>query len=192
VQWGDNVTTNSSGQVTEMAMPKRSQKVKYIYDSKNNLVEYQMQNDKEETPGLVIKYSYNASNQLIEIKSINKVRTNKFYGYNVFSYLNTSSKNPVTVKFYSGDSLKRKDTPYQTTALSYDNKKVIPSVITDVWQSGSPFATNNVLSETISNSSSQPEKKVYTYQYNSQGYPISKTYKSGETSYTDSYTYECK
>jgi YD repeat-containing protein len=192
VQWGPNVTTNSSGLIIDMSKPERKQKAKFIYDTKNNLVEYQMQNDTDDAPGLVIKYTYNASNQLTEIKSINKVQKSKFYGYNVFSYLNASSKNPVTVKYYLGDSLKRKDTPYQTNTYSYDNKKVVPSFVPDVWQSGSPFATSNVTSETITRPNNAPEKKTYSYQYNAQGYPTSKTYKSGETVYTDSYNYQCK
>src|SRR5258706_10478061 len=102
------VKTNSSGNIIEIIHDKAAAtsfaRATFIYDNNNNLILYEQFDKGNTKPSFITKFTYNSFNQLTETKSDVLVGENYFYGYRVFNYTNTTTKNPSTIKTYSGDA----------------------------------------------------------------------------------------
>ena len=188
------VKTNVNGHITEIihdeASTKSFSRATYKYDNNNNLIEYEQFTGASATPAFITKFTYNSFNQLIESQSAVAVKLNYFYGYRVFIYLNTTTKNPTTIKAYSGDAHGKIGDPDETITLTYDDKKTIgfPNPLDDF----NPFTTHNVISAKVAEVGIPPKTETFSYQYNTEGYPISKTEKENGHSYTTKYSFNCK
>jgi YD repeat-containing protein len=179
----DGVTANYSGNLlTEFTYAGNN--VTFTYDEKGVLTQFVSKSGEDVA---TVTYKYNAHQQLIEIKSINIVKGNPFYGYNEFAYPNTTTKDPASVKFYKGDANGKTGNPYQTTLLTYDGKRECPVFSPPCFENYSPFATSNIVKETTNG-----ESTTYAYQYNSSGYPVSRTYTMNGQTQTEKYIYDCK
>jgi len=119
-----------------------------------------------------MKFTYNASHQLVEAQSA--VRANqRILCYRVFSYPNTTTKNPSTIKAYDGDAHGKSGNADETISLTYDDKKTIgyPNPLDDF----NPYTTHNVISAIVAEVGQKPKLESFIYEYNAAGYPTSKT-----------------
>jgi YD repeat-containing protein len=137
-----------------------------------------------------MSFTYNATHQLVESKSAVRAGQMYFYGYRVFSYPNTATKNPSTIKAYDGDAHSKSANPDEIITLTYDDKKTIgyPNPLDDF----NPYSTHNVISATVAETGQKPKTESFGYQYNAEGYPIAKTEKEGGKTYVTTYSYQCK
>jgi len=185
------VKTNSSGHFLEVihdeAKTNSLSRATYKYDNNNNLLEYEQFMGASTTPAFIMKFTYNSFHQVVEAQSAVAVKTNFFYGYRVFSYANTTTKNPTTIKTYAGDAHGKTGSADETITLTYDDKKTIGYI--NPLDDFSPFATHNVVSATVNVVGSKPVTETFAYQYNAQGYPVSRTEKEGGRSFTTNYSY---
>lgn len=188
------VKTNSSGHFLEViheeVKTNSLSRATYKYDNNNNLLVYEQFMGSSTTPAFITKFTYNSFHQLVEAQSAVAVKANFFYGYRVFIYPNTTTKNPTTIKTYSGDAHGKTGNADETITLTYDDKKTIGYI--NPLEDFSPFATHNVVSATVSAVGSKPETETFTYQYNEQGYPLSRTEKEGGRSFTTTFSYRCR
>jgi len=188
------VKTNSSGHflevVHEEVKTNSLSRATYKYDANNNLLEYEQFMGSSTTPAFIMKFTYNSFHQVVEAQSAVAVKTNFFYGYRVFVYPNATTKNPTTIKTYSGDAHGKTGTADETITLTYDDKKTTGYI--NPLDDFSPFATHNVVSATVSAVGSKPETETFAYQYNAQGYPVSRTEKEGGRSFTTTFSYTCR
>ncbi|HTH57398.1 MAG TPA: hypothetical protein VL728_15215 [Cyclobacteriaceae bacterium] len=188
------VKTNSNGHflevVHEEAKTNSLSRATYKYDNNNNLLEYEQFMGASTTPAFIMKFTYNSFHQVIEAQSAVAVKTNFFYGYRVFTYANTTTKNPTTIKNYSGDAHGKTGSADETITLTYDDKKTTGYI--NPLDDFSPFATHNVVSATVSAVGSKPVTETFTYQYNAQGYPVSRTEREGGRSFTTNFSYSCR
>ena len=188
------VKTNSNGHITEIvhdeATTNSFSRATYKYDHNNNLIEYEQFSGASTTPAFINKFSYNSFNQLIETQSAVGVKQNFFYGYRVFLYPNTTTKNPTTIKAYSGDAHGKIGDPDETITLTYDDKKTNGHI--NPLDDFNPFATHNVISATVVEVGVKPKTETFIYQYNASGYPISRTEKEGGRTFVTTFSYDCK
>jgi hypothetical protein len=188
------VKTNASGNITEIihddAVNKSFSRSTFKYDNNNNLIEYEQFTGSAASPAFINKFKYNSFNQLIEAQSAVAVKQNYFYGYRVFEYHSTTTKNPATIKAYSGDAHGKIGEPDETIALTYDDKKI--SGYINPLDDFNPFTTHNVISAVVVEVGQKPKTETYAYQYNAAGYPTSKTEKENGHIYVTSYSYICK
>jgi hypothetical protein len=144
------------------------------------------------------KYIYNSNGQLIRIdeESSFKDPSGKIssdHGQITYSYSNTSSKNPTEVNTYGVVNDKPGLGLIEHDVFTYDDKKAMSDEFPFSSGPFRTFAANNILTADITYvSSNQKAKQSYTYTYNTNGYPTSKTYIFSGASTTDSYTYLCK
>jgi hypothetical protein len=188
------VTTNSVGFIVEIAHDQAStasfSKATFKYDANNNLILHEQFDKVSTTPSFVMKYTYNSFNQLTDTQSALRVDQNYFYGYRVFIYSNTSTKNPSIIKNYSGDARGKIGNPDETITLTYDDKNTIGYI--NPLDDFNPFATHNVISAAVVEVGAKPKTEIFTYTYNAMGYPISKSEKEGARTFITTYTYDCK
>jgi hypothetical protein len=188
------VKTNASGFITEVIHDQTSgssfTKATFSYDNNNNLLLYEQFDKTSSDPAFKMEFTYNSFNQLTETKSDVLVGNNYFYGYRVFIYPNTTTKNPSTIKNYSGDAHGKTGNSDETITLTYDDKKTIGYInpLDDL----NPFTTHNVITATVAEVVAKPKTEIFTYQYNALGYPISKTEKEGANTFVTTYSYTCK
>lgn len=188
------VKTDASGFITEIIHDQAGgssfTNATFSYDNNNNLLLYEQFDNTSADPAFRMKFTYNSFNQLTETKSDVLVGKNYFYGYRVFIYPNTTTKNPSTIKTYSGDANGKTGNPDETITLTYDDKKTIGYInpLDDL----NPFTTHNVITATVAEVGVKPKIEIFTYQYNALGYPISKTEKEGANTFVTTYLYACK
>jgi hypothetical protein len=144
------------------------------------------------------KFVYNATGQLAQIDQetsfkdpSGKVSTDK--GQVVYVYPNAASKNPSEIKTYGTINDKPGLGLIEHDVLTYDNNKAMSD---EFPFSSGPFRTyaaNNILTASITYVTANTNvKQSYVYTFNSDGYPISKTYTFSGDSTTDTYEYVCK
>ncbi len=188
------VKTNSGGLITEITHDQASttsfSRATCNYDNNNNLILYEQFDKASTNPSFIMKYTYNSFNQLTETQSTVSVNEKLFYGYRVFLYPNTTTKNPSTIKTYSGDAHGKTGNPDETITLTYDDKKTTGYI--NPLDDFNPFTTHNVITAAVLEVGVKPKTEIFTYQYNSFGYPISKTEKEGATAFVTIYSYNCK
>jgi uncharacterized protein (TIGR02145 family) len=170
----------------------------FTYDVTGKLKEAQEFLGSDTKPTLAETYSYNAFGQLTQRKQVvNQSRPDgtayTAYGYNVYQYPTTTTKNPGTITIYGGNAAGKTGTPQQVKVLTYDDKKNIGGTLPGTMDDFETFASNNVISADVTFVASDvKETLTITYEYKESGYPISKTYKAnGGITYTDIYTYSC-
>ena len=176
-------------------------KVVFIYDLNGRLKEDQRFLGTSIKPAIVENYTYNTSGQLIQLKQMaNLLRPNGTvyisYNYNVYTYPNTTTKNPSTINVFGGNATGKTGASKVTKVLTYDDKKNIGGAFPGTIDNLETFATNNVISADVTyvfaDSEKNTQTSTYDYEYNESGYPVSKTYKgNGGNTYTDKYTYTC-
>jgi YD repeat-containing protein len=188
------VKTNSEGYITEIdhqySTESSISRETYQYDNSHNVIKYERFAGSKNEPDYIMKFTYNATHQLVESQSAIRAGQMYFYGYRVFSYPNTTTKNPSTIKAYDGDAHSKSANPDETITLTYDDKKTIgyPNPLDDF----NPYSTHNVITAVVSEVGQKPKTETFGYQYNAEGYPISKTEKEGGKTYVTSYSYQCK
>ncbi|MBI1767506.1 MAG: hypothetical protein HYR67_03935 [Bacteroidetes bacterium] len=193
---GKNTTvkTNSGGHIVEIihdeAATNSLARATFSYDNNNNLIKYEQFMGAATTPAFITRFTYNSFNQLIETQSAVAVGPNYFYGYRVFSYPNTTIKNPSTIKAYSGNAQGKTGNPDETITLVYDDKKTTGYV--NPLDDFNPFTTHNVVSATVVEVGGKPKTETFIYQYNVEGYPISKIEKEGGRTFNTTFSYNCK
>lgn len=188
------VKTNAEGNITEInhqySTESSISKETYAYDNFHNVIHYERFTGSYPDPDYIMSFTYNATHQLVEAKSAIRAGQRYFYGYRVFSYPNTTTKNPSTIKAYDGDAHGKSATPDETITLTYDDKKTIgyPNPLDDF----NPYSTHNVISANVVEVGQKPKVETFVYQYNEAGYPISRTEKEGGRTFTTTYSYTCK
>ena len=188
------VKTNEAGYITEIDHKYDTEssisRETYKYDANNNVIHYERFTGSSLEADYIMKFTYNASHQLIEAQSAVRANQRYFYGYRVFHYPNTTTKNPSTIKTYDGDAHGKTGNPDETIALTYDDKKTIgyPNPLDDF----NPYCTNNVITAIVAEVGQKPKTESFIYQYNEAGYPISKTEKESGHVYVTNFSYTCK
>jgi hypothetical protein len=188
------VTTNADGYVTQIdhqySTESSISRETYQYDNFHNVIMYERFTGSKADPDYIMKFTYNATHQLVESQSAVRAGQMYFYGYRVFTYANPNTKNPSTIKAYDGNAHSKSPTPDEIITLTYDDKKTIgyPNPLDDF----NPYSTNNVITAVVAETGQKPKTEIFAYQYNAEGYPISKTEKEGGKSYVTTYYYKCK
>jgi len=188
------VKTNPDGNVTEIdhqySTESSISRETYGYDSYHNVIHYERFTGSNNEPDYIMKFTYNTFHQLVEAQSAVRANQRYFYGYRVFSYPNTTTKNPSTIKAYDGDAHGKTGNPDEIISLTYDDKKTIgyPNPLDDF----NPYTTHNVISAIVAEVGQKPKTESFVYQYNAEGYPISKTEKENGHIYTTTFYYNCK
>ena len=188
------VKTNEAGYITEIdhqySTESSISRETYAYDANHNVIHYQRFMGSYPEPDYIMKFTYNANHQLIEAQSAVRANQRYFYGYRVFHYPNTTTKNPSTIKTYDGDAHGKSGNPDETISLTYDDKKTIgyPNPLDDF----NPYCTNNVITAIVAEVGQKPKTESFVYQYNEEGFPVSKTEKENGHIYTTTFSYRCK
>lgn len=188
------VKTNADGYITEIDHQYSTEtsisKETYAYDNFHNVIHYERFTGSYPDPEYIMKFTYNATHQLVEAQSAIRAGQRYFYGYRVFSYPNTTTKNPSTIKAYDGDAHGKSGNPDETISLTYDDKKTIgyPNPLDDF----NPYCTHNVISASVIEAGQKPKTETFVYEYNAEGYPISRTEKESGRTFTTIYSYTCK
>ena len=184
------VTYDSKGNITKAQNSSTPiSRIEFTYDANNHITrkDYYEDNVLEDRTD----HDYNASGQLIKDQYYEIVSgTAKKDFYSTYEYANTTTKNPLKLKYYSSDG-----TLSDTSEYLYDDKKTPFATLGALFNDTS--AENNVTKETNSYQGS-PSVSIttYTYEYNDNGYPTKSTSsnKTGTFTSTDvnTYTYDCK
>lgn len=188
------VKTDEAGYITEIDHKYDTEssisRETYKYDANHNVIHYERFTGSSLDPDYIMKFTYNATHQLVEAQSAVRANQRYFYGYRVFHYPNTTTKNPSQIKTYDGDAHGKSGNPDETISLTYDDKKTIgyPNPLDDF----NPYCTNNVITAIVAEVGQKPKTESFVYQYNAEGYPISKTEKENGHVYTTTFSYRCK
>ena len=188
------VKTNTEGNIIEIdhqySTESSISRETYAYDVNHNVIHYERFTGSGLEPDYIMKFTYNATHQLVEAQSAVRANQRYFYGYRVFSYPNTATKNPSTIKAYDGDAHGKSANADEVISLTYDDKKTIgyPNPLDDF----NPYCTHNVISAIVAEVGQKPKVESFVYQYNAEGYPISKTEKENGHVYTTTFSYNCK
>lgn len=188
------VKTSADGYITEInhqySTESSISKETYQYDNAHNVTMYERFTGSKDEPDYIMKFTYNATHQLIESQSAVRAGQMYFYGYRVFSYANPTTKDPTTIKAYDGNAHSKSPTPDEIITLTYDDKKTIgyPNPLDDF----NPYSTHNVITAVVVETGQKPKTESFVYQYNADGFPVSKTEKEGSKTYTTTFSYQCK
>ncbi len=188
------VKTNAAGYITEIdhqySTESSISRETYGYDANHNVIHYERFTGSNNEPDYIMKFTYNTFHQLVEAQSAVRANQRYFYGYRVFSYHTTTTKNPATIKAYDGDAHGKTGNPDETITLTYDDKKTIgyPNPLDDF----NPYSTHNVITAIVVEVGQKPKTESFAYQYNEEGYPTSKTEKESGHIYVTTYSYNCK
>jgi hypothetical protein len=201
------VTTNANGDVTLMTLIgastggfQLSQRTA-TYDQNNRLISDVQYLGGASTPSITNNYTYNASGQLTQVQALiaaigSSGQDSVIYSYTVFTYTNTTSKNPSQFDVYHGDSQGPTGNSTQTSVFTYDTKIGVGNALQGIPEDiTGAFLSNNVVTSTATyhfSSGDLTQSQAYSYIYNSNGYVVYRSYTYSGFTATDTFTYHCK